>query len=166
MRKWMINLICLLAAVGGGFVGCSEDKDFNEDVIIRSDFFSSTEGEKIDFVLNDVPAYIHRTGRETERIDFCYANYAYEFFEDRKYLADITTEDEFVAIETDIMNKRITVQMDEFLEYNIPDDCKLVYLSADVTNIACLSDYEDWQFTGVVPLIRKAYLTGLRIRNE
>ena len=108
MRKWMINLICLLAAVGGGFVGCSEDKDFNEDVIIRSDFFSSTEGEKILFELTDVPAYIvplRKNITDADYVDLCYAKYAYEYFEQRAYLGAITTDEEFYKIHLDVMEK-------------------------------------------------------------
>ena len=162
MQKWMFYLCCLLAGVGG-FAGCNDDEGDNLIIVDDIDDLTNTEGEKIDFVLEDVPAYIVGMGDNWGTI--CYADYAYEYYENHEYLAAITTVSEYVAIEKDILNKRLYVARDEFLEYDLPADCKLVYLSAQVTNIG-INSLIDWHDdNGKFPVIRKAYLTGLRVRE-
>ena len=155
--------LCLLTCFGG-FAGCSDDEEgFNENVIIRDDF-TNTEGEKIDFVLDDVPACI--IWRNDSNVTFCYAQYAYEYNFDREYLKKMS-DDEFRKIDLNVMNKRFAVSLDDFNEFGL--DLSIgtkVYVSAEITNIGRISDTEDWlQVEGTVPICRKAYLTGLKVRE-
>lgn len=155
--------LCLLTCFGG-FAGCSDDEEgFNENVIIRDDF-TNTEGERIDFVLDDVPACI--IWRNDSNVTFCYAQYAYEYYFDREYLLEMS-DDEFRKIDLNVMNKRFAVSLDDFNEFGL--DLSIgtkVYVSAEITNIGRISDTEDWlQVEGTVPICRKAYLTGLKVRE-
>ena len=88
--------LCLLTCFGG-FAGCSDDEEgFNENVIIRDDF-TNTEGEKIDFVLDDVPACI--IWRNDSNVTFCYAQYAYEYYFDREYLLEMSDDEILDSLE-------------------------------------------------------------------
>ena len=160
MKKWMFYLCCLLAGVGG-FAGCSDDEEDN--LIIVDDFnaYTDTGSEKIDFVLDDVPAYI--LGIDKEGGIICYSIYADDYFENREHLVSAITDEDFLEIENDIRSKKLFISQDEFFEYDIPEDCKFVYISAQVTNIGKLSDA--WTYKGEYRYIRKAYLTGLRVRE-
>lgn len=73
---WGLSLLTCFS----GFAGCSDDEEgFNENVILRNDF-TNTEGEVIDFVLQDQPACL--TGIGDSGVSFCYADYVYEYWFD------------------------------------------------------------------------------------
>lgn len=160
MRK-KICFFLLASLIFIGLNGCQKD-----EIIIRNDF-TNTEGEKIDFVLENIPACLVSVGDSTAL--FCYADYAYEYFFDHSALLKIyeNTKENSSEIEANIINKRFEVLIENFNEYakGITPPAK-VYVSAKVTNIATVVDTEDWQFGGITPLCRKAYLTDIRLQDE
>ena len=153
--------LCLLACFGG-FAGCSDDEDFsNENVIIREDF-SSTEGEVIEFELKDAPAYV--IGEDRGYVSICFADYAYEYFNNIDAFYQLAGDD-WTHDEMDIIDMRIGVAVEDYKTYNIPYK-STVYVSAQVTNLGrVLNEGDDWGFI-TTPIQRKAYLVDLKLRNH
>lgn len=158
--------LCLLTCFSG-FAGCSDDEEgFNENVILRNDF-TNTEGEVIDFVLQDQPACLIGIG--DSGVSFCYADYIYEYwFDAEAFQAYNFSREEVERIDENVMNMRFLVTHDNFKEFNLDiSPGTKVYVSAEITNIGRISDGRDWQeLEGRIPIIRKAYLTGLKVRND
>lgn len=158
--KKLLKLLLPLLACGMLFFGVSScDKD--PELFVTEDF-EGTEGEEIDFTLENVPAYVH--GIYEGYVTINYAQYAYEYYHEYDYYKkELSTP----QTEIDIIDKRIAVSVEEFEKYNIPLKSK-VYVSADVTNrgkVLNEGDHgDDWGFVSKC-IIRKGYLTDLKSRE-
>lgn len=145
--------LCLLTL---GVSSCDKDPE-----LFVTEDFEGTDGEEIDFTLENVPAYVYRIYEGYVTIN--YAQYAYEYYNDHDYYMKELWS--FQA-DNDIIDKRIAVSVEEFEKYNIPLKSK-VYVSAKVTNRGRTLNEglydDDWGFFSDC-IQRKAYLTGLKLR--
>lgn len=160
MKKRVVDIFrsgLIYLGVWAGMASCGDD-------VFVTNTFDGTDKEEIVLELKDAPAYV--SCEDGEYVSICYAEYAYEFYTDREKFFKDTPSSIFLQIEKEVMDKRIGVAVEDFDEYHIPIGSK-VYVSAQVTNRGRIFDEEDWLFDkSVQPIQRKAYLTGLRIRND
>ena len=160
MKKQTVNTLISKLIYLGLFVSMTS---CNDDLFITNTF-EGTDKEEIVLELKDVPAYV--SCEDGKYVSSCYAEYAYEFYTDREKFFEDTPSSTFLQIEKNVMDKRIGVAIEDYDKYKIPIGSK-VYVSAQVTNRGRIFDEEDWQFDkSIQPIQRKAYLTGLRIRNN
>ena len=161
--KWNALASFLLALLlCAGAAGCSDDEDDEpreEEIILRDDW-SDTTGEKIAFTLEDEQTKIDWNKTTDEWMVFTYNDGAY----DEDYY---TQGDVWVDVSMFLPYLYVAISRTELDGYDIAENSQdFFYISAQVTNIGVTSAPETHHFGTITPVIRKAYLTGLKLTND